>query len=179
VSGAAGDASGGSAGEESGAAGDAGQAGTAGGGDAGSAGAGGEGGAVTASSAECSEFPATIAMAPTMQADEYGALLCLVGTTCHITSNTRLEVGNCAGIDRLVVFSAAAGEYGIEAYAAWAVASISAGTIDPTSTYSVTEIPVNTSITALLARREGPEQIELVFEFGDDHELTLTSLTVM
>jgi hypothetical protein len=187
AAGAAGESGSGTSGEagssgEAGASGAAGQAGALGlGGGAGEAAAGGEGGgagAATATSAECSAFPATIQLGPTAEQDAYGALLCVVGITCRIDSNTALTIDTCSGIDRLVVFRSEAGEHSLTLDPDWEVTSVSAGTIDTDNPSAVSAIPGDTLITMVIADAAGDPYL-LVFEFSGERELMMKSFGLL
>ncbi|MCC6903796.1 MAG: hypothetical protein IT377_32815 [Polyangiaceae bacterium] len=193
--GSTGGSGGGSTGGASGGGGSAGSGGSSTGGSGGSStgGAGGGGGTGggsgvkcqtyqgdTICTAQCSAFPSTVDLGPTISPNTTGAVLChsLSPAVCHLTNNTYSDGPDaCAKPLFMAFFDSKVNIRRLTTMNHFK--SVTSGTLDTTSQNYVNNVPDATEVTAVVndgtLASPGPNDYKVVFKF-EGTKVTMTSV---
>ncbi|MFN0252738.1 MAG: hypothetical protein ACKV2T_38040 [Kofleriaceae bacterium] len=124
-------------------------------------------------STTCAALPVTVTLGPSIAAGTTGAVVCLEGTNCRLTTNVYSDGTNpCAETNVAVRFFNMGTSNRIFPPGTWTLVSSSSGTFNA---QGISDIPSSTSTTAVLNRTSDNAQYTAVFTFNGGANFTLTS----
>lgn len=140
-------------------------------------GGGAGGGTLDPQSTACVDFPATVTLGETIDPTTTGAILCYSESTesCRLTTNTYSDGTNpCPAVDSAAGFFAAAAGNRVQLPSTWTIESSTAGTIDATFPYYMTQVPTGQAVTTVI-RSPSNAAYTVVYSFDGAGQLTMTS----
>ena len=140
-------------------------------------GGGAGGGSLDPQSTACVDFPATVTLGETIDPTTTGAILCYSESTesCRLTTNTYSDGTNpCPAADSVAGFFAAASGNRVQLPSTWTIESSTAGTIDTTFPYYMTQVPTGQAVTTVI-RSPSNAAYTVDYSFDGAGQLTMTS----